>query len=239
MRFHLCDYHEGYDEGYALLTADLAAERAEVERLRAERAFLPDSETMRRLRAAVAAERAEVERLRAEHAFVERLVSGQLRSRMDELEAELRTEWAEVERLRQWKAEATTVLAQWEDVVEQIMQEMDPKDTLGRPKTDIVADHIATITAELAAERAEVERLTQLHERIAASDDVAKAYQQVYFEDFPIVKQAVADTVLAKEQLAAERAEVERLRAAGDALAEVVDDWPELVIAWREARHEQ
>jgi hypothetical protein len=36
LRFHLCDYHEGYDEGYALtadLAADLAAERAEVERL--------------------------------------------------------------------------------------------------------------------------------------------------------------------------------------------------------------
>ena len=30
--------------------------------------------------------------------------------------------------------------------------------------------------------------------------------------------------------------EIERLRAAGDALAEVVDEWPELVAAWREAR---
>ena len=32
LRFHLCDYHEGYDEGYA----NLAAERDEVARLRAE-----------------------------------------------------------------------------------------------------------------------------------------------------------------------------------------------------------
>ena len=39
--------------------------------------------------------------------------------------------------------------------------------------------------------------------------------------------------------LAAERAEVERLRTAGDALAEVVDDWPELVAAWKEARRER
>jgi hypothetical protein len=63
------------------------------------------------------------------------------------------------------------------------------------------------------SQQAEVERLTQLHERIAASDDVAQAYQQVYFEDFPTVKQAVTETLLAKEQLAAARAEIERLRA--------------------------
>jgi len=30
--------------------------------------------------------------------------------------------------------------------------------------------------------------------------------------------------------------EVLRLRAAGDALAEVADEWPELVEAWQEAR---
>ena len=29
---------------------------------------------------------------------------------------------------------------------------------------------------------------------------------------------------------------IERLRAAGDALAEVADEWPELVEAWQEAR---
>lgn len=37
LRFHLCDYHEGYDEGIAFLTADIANEQAEVVRLRAER----------------------------------------------------------------------------------------------------------------------------------------------------------------------------------------------------------
>jgi hypothetical protein len=62
--------------------------------------------------------------------------------------------------------------------------------------------------------RAEVGRLTQLHERIAASDDVAKAYQQVYFEDFPTVKQAVTETLLAKEQLAAEQALADQLAVA-------------------------
>jgi cell division protein FtsB len=52
------------------------------------------------LTAELAAERAEVERLRAEHTFVERLVAGQLLSRMTELEADLAAERAEIERLR-------------------------------------------------------------------------------------------------------------------------------------------
>jgi hypothetical protein len=33
--------------------------------------------------------------------------------------------------------------------------------------------------------------------------------------------------------------EIERLRAAGDALAEVADEWPELVEAWQEVRRER
>jgi hypothetical protein len=60
--------------------------------------------------------------------------------------------------------------------------------------------------------------------------------------------QAIADAVLATiatltatltAELAAERAEVERLRAAGDALAEVADEWPELVAAWQEVRRDR
>jgi hypothetical protein len=33
--------------------------------------------------------------------------------------------------------------------------------------------------------------------------------------------------------------EIVRLRAAGDALAEVADEWPELVEAWQEARRDR
>jgi hypothetical protein len=33
--------------------------------------------------------------------------------------------------------------------------------------------------------------------------------------------------------------EITRLRAAGDALAEVADEWPELAEAWQEARRER
>ena len=45
------------------------------------------------------------------------------------------------------------------------------------------------------------------------------------------------DAALATE--AAMLDEIERLRAAGDALAEVADEWPELVEAWQEARRER
>ena len=45
------------------------------------------------------------------------------------------------------------------------------------------------------------------------------------------------DAALATE--AAMLDEIERLRAAGDVLAEVADEWPELVEAWREARRER
>ena len=68
---------------------------------------------------------------------------------------------------------------------------------------------IATLTADLAAERAERDSVeTQcrhLRERIC--------------------------------RLAANAAhEIVRLRAAGDALAEVADEWPELIEAWQRAR---
>jgi hypothetical protein len=42
-----------------------------------------------------------------------------------------------------------------------------------------------------------------------------------------------------REQFAAARAEITRLRAAGDALADVADEWPELVEAWQEARRDR
>ena len=45
--------------------------------------------------------------------------------------------------------------------------------------------------------------------------------------------------LLAADAIDARDAKIERLRAAGDALAEVADEWPELVEAWREARRER
>jgi hypothetical protein len=68
----------------------------------------------------------------------------------------------EIERLRQWKAEATTILAQWEDVVEQIVQELDLDDTIGRRKTDIVADEFVRLRAEIERLRAAGDALADL-----------------------------------------------------------------------------
>jgi hypothetical protein len=45
---------------------------------------------------------------------------------------------------------------------------------------------------------------------------------------------AVANTLRAL--VAEQHDEIERLRAAGDVLAEVADEWPELVEAWQRAR---
>lgn len=64
------------------------------------------SETERRQEAAD-----EIERLRAEHTFVERLVAGQLLSRMTELEADLAAERAEVERLMDGMEWAWSIIA--------------------------------------------------------------------------------------------------------------------------------
>jgi hypothetical protein len=69
------------------------------------------------------------------------------------------------------------------------------------------ADELDRLTADLAAERAEVERLRDGRVRLASK----------------IIDRAADEIV--------------RLRAAGDALAEALDDWPELVAAWNEARN--
>ncbi|NBV89208.1 MAG: hypothetical protein EBR88_06820 [Betaproteobacteria bacterium] len=55
----------------------------------------------------------------------------------------------EIERLQRWKAEATTVLKEWDCVAEQIIQGLDFDDTVGRRKTDIVADEIERLRTEV------------------------------------------------------------------------------------------
>jgi outer membrane protein TolC len=97
---------------------------------------------------------------------------------------------------------------------------------------------IATLTADLTAERAEC-------------DDAKAACARLLgdFQDAWFIKCKADDAVdRLTADLAAERAEVERLRAAGDALAEVVCSWHEERIpvefldpltAWEEARRER
>ena len=66
---------------------------------------------------------------------------------------------------------------------------------------------IEQLGTDLANERAEVERLRDGRVRLASK----------------IIDRAADEIV--------------RLRTAGDALAEALDDWPELVAAWNEARN--
>ena len=83
-----------------------------------------------------------------------------------------------------------------------------PEDDPASPTETALLDEIKRLTADLAAERAEVKRLRGFAEYVHQNHMKALS-------------------------------EVDRLRAAGDALAEVVDDWPELVAAWKETRRER
>lgn len=65
----------------------------------------------------------------------------------------------------------------------------------------------------LEADDSEIARLVALHERVAAVNDVAAAYQQVYFEDFPTVKAAQSDALIAREECNALRALIRELVA--------------------------
>ena len=58
----------------------------------------------------------------------------------------------EIERLRRWKAEATEVIARWEDVA--LLVPFDSS-TLGQSKADVVKNEIERLRAELAALRDE------------------------------------------------------------------------------------
>jgi hypothetical protein len=98
----------------------------------------------------------EIERLRAAVEVRDQALTVCLR--------ELAAERAEVAALRQWKAEATTVLTQWFDVADQIVQELDFNDTIGRPKMDIVADEFVRL-------RAKIERLRDAGDALAEVAD--------------------------------------------------------------------
>jgi hypothetical protein len=99
-----------------------------------------------------------------------------VRAEIKRLQADLAAERAEVERLRRWKDEATIVLTEWNSVADPIIAEMDFDDTIGRRKTDIVADAlaaeralddrlIAALRSDLAAERALADQLAEALDR--------------------------------------------------------------------------
>ena len=82
-----------------------------------------------------------------------------------------------------------------------------------------------------AADEIERLRADDLHEQHQVGTDPARLRTEVGAAD------ALANTLRAL--VAEQHDEIERLRAAGDALAEVADEWPELVEAWQEARRER
>jgi hypothetical protein len=136
--------------------------------------------------------------------------------------AEFRDALVEVVRADRWRsdcgegtADAILVMPEMQELLAH-ERRLDAAVTLWGKALEDQAAHIATLTADLAAERAEVERLRA-------------ALRLAGF--FPWWNETA--------ELAAVRAEIERLRAAGDALAEVADEWPELVEAWQEARRER
>lgn len=80
----------------------------------------------------------------------------------------------EIERLRRWQAEATAVIRQWETLVTLSDDTLTPH-WLGRPKPDLVAAHIATLTAEIERLWAEVGRLTDELQQVASEIALAEA----------------------------------------------------------------
>jgi chromosome segregation ATPase len=120
----------------------------------------------------------------------------------------------EIERLERWKTDATYVINAWEEAWESAAV----PDNLGATKSEAMLDEITRL-------RAEVKRLG------VENDQCVRTLNQ-YME---AVQQMV--TLLAEKD-----AKIERLRAAGDLLAEDLGDNPwadRLIAAWWEARRER
>ena len=81
----------------------------------------------------------------------------------------------------------------------------------------------------------------ELHETINAIivDQTWVTYERVGQDAVVAGTGLAADAILAMPEMQEMLAEIVRLRDAGDALAEVADEWPELVKAWQEARRER
>jgi chromosome segregation ATPase len=138
----------------------------------------------------------------------------ELEDEIESLEAENFRLETEIERLERWKTDATYVINAWEEAWESAAV----PDNLGATKSEAMLDEITRL-------RAEVKRLG------VENDQCVRTLNQ-YME---AVQQMV--TLLAEKD-----AKIERLRAAGDLLAEDLGDNPwadRLIAAWWEARRER
>lgn len=71
----------------------------------------------------------------------------------------------------------------------------------------------------------EVQRLTLLHERVASHSEVAKAYQEAYFQDFPTVANMRREMLLAQASYLEERALADQLAEALSMTVTAHDSW--------------
>ena len=156
---------------------------------------------------------------------------------------------AEIERLRQWKAEATTVIGDWQAVFDSLVAPRVSQFDFGKSTSVLTVKEIVRLSSEVERLRAENERLETARKQLL---DAARGYMDMVVEERnnnerlrAEVKRLRRPTLLpsAHELLTDE---IVRLRAAGDALAEALAWWGKgndagdaALAAWQEARHEQ
>ena len=135
------------------------------------------------------------------------------------------------EELLRWKADALQLLAGWDAVFEMI-----PKrdSDLGRSKHDVVADEIVRLRAERDSAQTQCRHL---------SDRIIGRWSDLAAEQAEMFRLR-RDHLTTLGELREAGAEVVRLRAAGDALAQAAVFWPRWSIgvataAWEEARRER
>ena len=115
----------------------------------------------------------------------------------------------EIKQLRQWKAEATTVIGDWQAVFDSLVAPRVSQFDFGKSTSVLTAKEIVRLSSE-------IEWLETVRKQLL---DAARGYM---------------------DMVVGERNKNERLRAAGDRLAEFAGDnpWAHIDIAtWQEVRH--
>ena len=193
----------------------LEAERLETERIAAEKAEQERLEAERLEAERIAAEKAEQERLEAERLEAERIAAEkaeQERLEAERIEAErIATEKAEQERLEAERIEAERIAAEKAEQ-ERLEAERIEAERIAAEKAEQERLEAERLEAErIAAEKAEQERLEA--ERIEAERIATEKAEQERLEAERIATEKAEQERLEAERIAAEKAEQERLEA--------------------------
>ena len=188
----------------------LEAERIEAERIAAEKAEQERLEAERLEAERIAAEKAEQERLEAERIEAERIAAE--KAEQERLEAErIAAEKAEQERLEAERLESERIAAEKAEQ-ERLETERLEAERIAAEKAEQERLKAERIEAErIAAEKAEQERLEA--ERIEAERIAAEKAEQERLEAERIAAEKAEQERLEAERIAAEKAEQERLEA--------------------------